>query len=157
MVSLLPSSFQPFASCLYLIQQWLNITCIWYSEPQHRISDLFDLSSIVSLHRPSTHRLLAFHFNITYIWYSEPQNRIFDLFDLLSIISLHCPSTHRLLAFRFNFTCIWYSKPQHRISDLLVYYLSSPSIILLPIIFWPFACCCIWFSEPQPISDLFDL
>ena len=117
-VSLLPLSFWPFTSCLYLIQQWLYIACIWYSKPQHRIFDLFDLLSIVSLHHPSTHCLLAFCFNITCIWYSEPQHRMFDLFDLLSIISLHRPSTPCLLAFCFNITCIWYSEPQHRISDL---------------------------------------
>ena len=92
------SLHRPSTNCLLAF--CFNITCIWYSKPQHRIFDLFDLLSIVSLHRPSTHHLLAFHFNIACIWYSEPQHKISDLFGLLSIVSLHHPSIHCLLAFR---------------------------------------------------------
>ena len=50
-IILLPIIFWPFV---------LISPLVFDSEPQHRISDLFGLLSIVSLHCPSTHHLLAF-------------------------------------------------------------------------------------------------
>ena len=97
MVSLLPSSFWPFTSCLYLRQQWLNITCIWYSEPQHRIFDLFDLLSIISLHHPSTHHLLAFHLLLVFDSASLNLFLIYLIYSLSSL-SLSLPRFGTLFA-----------------------------------------------------------
>ena len=93
MVSLLPLSFWPFASCLYLIQQRLNIACIWYSEPQCRISDLFGLLSIISLHCPSTHHLLAFHLLLVFDSASLNLFLIYLIYSLLSLSSSFYPSS----------------------------------------------------------------
>ena len=98
---------------------------------------LFGLLSIISLHHPSTHRLLAFCFNIACIWYSEPQHRISDLFGLLSIVSLHCPSTHHLLA--FHLLLVFNSASLNLFLIYLIYSWLSLSLSFYPSSFCHFA------------------